>query len=74
MGKYLGGNMDNIDRNKLLNEYQKLLDRLDSAENWAIKNKYNWDDVKANKPKIWNERDNIIKQIEFIRELLSLHR
>ena len=64
--------MNSIDRNKLLNEYQKLLNRLDSAENWAIKNKYNWDDVKVHKPKIWHERDNIIKQIEFIRELLSL--
>ena len=65
--------MDNVDRNKLLLEYQKLLNRLDSAEKWAIKHKFNWDDVKAHKPKIWHERDNIIKQIEFVRELLSLH-
>ena len=64
--------MNNIDRNKLLNEYQKLLNRLDSAENWAIKHKFDWNDVKAHKPKIWHERDNIIKQIEFTRELLSL--
>ena len=64
--------MNNIDRNKLLNEYQKLLNRLDSAEKWAIKHKFNWDDVKAHKPKIWHERDNIIKQIEFTTELLSL--
>ena len=64
--------MDNIDRNKLLNEYQKLLNRLDSAENWAIEHKFDWDDVKAHKPKIWHERDNRIKQIEFTRELLSL--
>ena len=65
--------MNDIDRNKLLNEYQKLLNRLDSAENWAIEHKFDWDDVKTNKPKIWHERDNIIKQIEFVRELLSLH-
>ena len=64
--------MNSIDRNKLLNEYQKLLNRLDSAENWAIEHKFDWDDIKAHKPKIWHERDNIIKQIEFIRELLSL--
>ena len=64
--------MNSIDRNKLLNEYQKLLNRLDSAENWAIEHKFDWDDVKAHKPKIWHERDNIIKQIEFTRELLSL--
>jgi hypothetical protein len=64
--------MDNIDRNKLLSEYQKLLNRLDSAENWAINNGFNWDDVKKYKFKIWHERDNIIKEIEFVRELLEL--
>ena len=64
--------MDNIDRNKLLNEYQKLLERLYKAENWAIDNGFNWDDVKKNKFKIWHERDNIIKEIDFIRELLGL--
>ena len=64
--------MDNIDRNKLLNEYQKLLERLDKAETWAIDNNFNWDDVKKNKFKIWHERDNIIKEIEFIRECLGL--
>lgn len=58
---------------KLSNEYQNLLNRLDSAENWAIEHKFNWDYVKVHKPKIWYERDNIIKQMEFIRELLSLH-
>ena len=64
--------MDNIDRNKLLLEYQKLLKRLDSAESWAIDNNFNWDDVKKYKYKIWLERDNIIKEIEFVRELLGL--
>ena len=64
--------MDNIDRNKLLNEYQKLLERLDKAETWAIDNNFNWDDVKKNKFKIWHERDNIIKEIEFIRVVLGL--
>ena len=64
--------MENVDRNKLLLEYQKLLNRLDSAENWAIDNNFNWDDVKKYKYKIWLERDNIIKEIEFVRELLGL--
>jgi hypothetical protein len=64
--------MNNIDRNKLLNEYQKLLNRLDSAEKWASDNNYTWEFVKASKYKIWHERDNIIKEIEFVRELLGL--
>jgi len=64
--------MNNVDRNKLLLEYQKLLDRLDSAERWAIEHSFNWDDVKVYKYKIWLERDNIIKEIEFVRELLGL--
>ena len=63
--------MENIDRNKLLREYQKLLNRLDSAENWAIDNGFNWEDVKKHKYKIWLERDNIIKEIEFVREVLA---
>ena len=64
--------MDNVDRNKLLLEYQKLLQRLDSAENWAIEHNFSWDDVKAYKPKIWHERNNIIKEIEFVRDVLGL--
>ena len=64
--------MDNVDRNKLLLEYQKLLNRLESAENWAIEHNLNWDDVKVYKYKIWLERDNIIKEIEYVRELLGL--
>ena len=63
--------MDNVDRNKLLLEYQKLLDRLDKAEAWAREHDFVWDDVKKYKFKIWHERDNIIKEIEFIRELLA---
>ena len=63
--------MEDVDRNKLLLEYQKLLKRLDSAENWAIEHNFNWDDVKKYKYKIWLERDNIIKEIEFVRELLA---
>ena len=64
--------MDNVDRNKLLLENQKLLKRLDSAERWAIDNNFNWDDVKKYKFKIWLERDYLIKEIEFIRECLGL--
>ena len=64
--------MDDIEKNKLLLEYQKLLQRLEDAEKWAIKNNFNWDDIKSIKYKIWLERDNIIKEIEFVRELLGL--
>ena len=64
--------MGDVDRNKLLLEYEKLIDRLIRAEKWADDNNYTWELVKASKYKIWHERDNIIKEIEFIRELLSL--
>lgn len=64
--------MNNVDRNKLLLEYQKLLDRLDKAETWAREHDFIWDDVRKYKFKVWRERDNIIKEIEFVRELLGL--
>ena len=64
--------MDNLEKDKLLKEYQKLLQRLDKAENWAIENNVNWEDVKNFKYKIWHKRSNIIKEIEFVRELLGL--
>ena len=60
------------DRNKLISEYEKLIDRLEKAEKWANDNNYAWEFVKAHKYKIWHERDNIIKEIEFVRELLEL--
>ena len=60
------------DRDKLISEYEKLIDRLEKAEKWASDNNYAWEFVKAHKYKIWNERDNIIKEIEFVRELLGL--
>ena len=52
--------MNNIDRDKLLLEYEKLIDRLIRAEKWADDNNYTWEFVKASKYKIWHERDNII--------------
>ena len=61
-----------IERDKLLGEYKKLIDRLYKAEKWASDNNYTWEFVKASKYKIWHERDNIIKEIEFIREVLGL--
>ena len=61
-----------IEKNKLLLEYEKLIDRLYKAEKWASDNNYAWEFVKASKYKIWHERDNIIKEIEFVRELLEL--
>ena len=45
---------------------------LEKAEKWASDNNYCWEFVKAHKYKIWHERDNIIKEIEFVRELLGL--
>ena len=60
--------------NKLLKEYEKLIDRLYKAEMWAIDNGFDWEDVKKYKHKIWEERRNIIKEIESIREALSLHK
>ena len=60
------------DRDKLISEYEKLIDRLEKAEKWANDNNYCWEFVKAHKYKIWHERDNIIKEIEFVRELLGL--
>ena len=38
--------MENVDRNKLLLEYQKLLGRLDKAETWAREHCFICDDVK----------------------------
>ena len=61
-----------IEKNKLLLEYEKLIERLEKAEKWANDNNYCWEFVKASKYKIWHERDNIIKEIEFVRELLEL--
>ena len=60
------------DRDKLISEYEKLIERLEKAEKWASDNNYAWEFVKASKYKIWLERDNIIKEIEFVRELLGL--
>ena len=63
---------ETIERDKLLIEYEKLINRLDKAEKWASGNNYAWEFVKASKYKIWHERDNIIREIEFVRELLGL--
>ena len=52
------------DRDKLISEYEKLIDRLEKAEKWASDNNYAWEFVKATKYKIWHERENIIKEIE----------
>ena len=60
------------DRDILISENEKLRNRLEKAEKWASDNNYAWEFVKAHKYKIWHERDNIIKEIEFVRELLGL--
>lgn len=61
-----------VERDKLIKEYEKLINRLDKAEKWASDNNCAWEFVKASRYKIWLERDNIIKEIEFVRELLEL--
>lgn len=63
---------ETTERDKFLKEYEKLIDRLYKAENWAKEHNFYWNDVKVYKYKIWLERDNIIKEIEFVRELLGL--
>ena len=55
-----------------MGEYEKLIDRLCKAEKWAFDNGLNWEDIEKYKPKIYEERRNIIKDIEFIRETLNL--
>ena len=45
-----------IERDKLLREYEKLIDRLYKAEKWASDNNYTWEFVKAHKYKIYHER------------------
>ena len=55
---------DVVERDKLISEYEKLIDRLEKAEKWASDNNYAWEFVKAHKYKIWHERDNIIKEKE----------
>ena len=64
--------MGNVDRNKLLLEYEKLIDRLIRAEKWANDNNYSWDYVKANKHNTWKAREDIIKDIKVVREGLGL--
>ena len=62
----------NIERNKLLFEYEKLIDRLIMAEKWANGNNYSWDYVKANRYNAWKAREDIIKDIKVVREGLGL--
>ena len=65
----LGGN---IKKDNLLFEYEKLIDRLIRAEKWASDNNYSWDYVKANKYNTWKAREDIIKDIKVVRELLGI--
>ena len=62
----------NIERNKLLLEYEKLIDRLIKAEKWATDNNYLWDYVKTNKYNTWKAREDIIKDIKVVRKDLGL--
>ena len=61
-----------IERDKLLLEYEKLIDRLIKAEKWASDNNYSWDYVKDNKHNTWKAREDIIKDIKVVRELLGI--
>lgn len=58
-----------MDRDKLIVEYQKLLERLDSASTWLDSSIYkDWEEVKEEKYKVWHEWDNIIKELEWLEE------
>lgn len=58
-----------MDRDKLTIEYQKLLERLDKSNTWLENSIYkDWKEVEEEKYKIFHERDNIIKELEWIKE------
>lgn len=60
-----------MDRVKVLGEYQKLIERLYSAEEWLGRSKYDtWEQVKDNQYKIYHERENILSEIEWMKEEL----
>lgn len=73
---------ESIDKNKLLLEYEKMLEKLEAAEKWAKKNNIAWDNVynikyenekvRNNVIEFTNKRKSLIKEIEFTRELLGL--
>lgn len=64
--------MNNIDRNKLLLEYEELIDKLVMAEKWAKDNSFDWESVRASNYNIWLRRQNIINGIKKRRALLGL--
>ena len=58
-----------MDRGKLIIEYQKLLERVDKASTWIENSIYkDWEEVKEEKYKVYHEWENLIKEIEWIRE------
>lgn len=60
-----------MDRVKVLGEYQKLIERLYMAEEWLNKSNYDdWEQVKENKYKIYHERENILNEIDWMKEEL----
>lgn len=60
-----------MDRVKVLAEYQKLIERLYMAEEWLNKSSYcDWEQVKENKYNIYHERENILNEIDWMKEEL----
>lgn len=53
-----------MNNEKLVNEYEELIERLEKSEKWVNDKMYTWEYVKANKPKIWSARIDIINKIE----------
>lgn len=58
-----------MDRDKLIIEYQKLLERVDKANTWIENSMYkDWEEVKEEKYKVYHGWENIIKELEWIKE------
>lgn len=57
---------------EIMNRYEGLIERLDKAEKWCEGQMYTWDYVKANMPNVFNARENVIKEITYIRNELKL--
>ncbi|HSQ88915.1 hypothetical protein [Romboutsia sp.] len=57
-----------MNREELIKQYEKGLNRLEKAEKWLHDNNIDWEYVEANKPKIWHERVTLLAEIEWLKE------
>lgn len=57
---------------KVLAEYQKLIERLYKAYEWLEHSKYDsWEQVKEAEYKIYHEHENIMNEIDWMKEELG---